>query len=62
MKVHEIMKIRRKELDLSADKIAEALGVSRATIYRYERGDIEKLPTDILIPLAKILKTTPAEL
>lgn len=56
------MKFRRKELGLSAEKVAEKLGVSPATVYRYEKGDIEKLPGDILPTLSKILQTTPAYL
>ncbi len=62
MSVGERMKLRRKELNISADKIANELGVSRSTIFRYEKGDIEKLPTERLITIAKILKTTPEEL
>lgn len=54
------MKARRKELGLSAEVVAARLGVSPATIYRYEKGDIEKLPGIILIPLAEALHTTPA--
>lgn len=54
------MKLRRKELGLSAELVADKLGVSPSTIYRYENGDIEKQPGDILEPLANILKTTPA--
>lgn len=56
------MKFRRKELGLSAEKVAERLGVSPATVYRYEKGDIEKLPGEILPTLSKILQTTPAYL
>lgn len=56
------MRLRRKELGLSAEKVAERLGVSPATVYRYEKGDIEKLPGDILPTLSKILQTTPAYL
>lgn len=53
------MKALRKQLDISAETIAEKLGVSPATIYRYEKGDIEKMPGDFLEPIAKILHTTP---
>ena len=56
------MKKRRKEIGFSAEKVAERLGVSPATIYRYEKGDIEKVPVDSLAELAKILQTTPAYL
>ena len=34
------------------------LGKSPATIYRYENGDIEKLPGDLLAPLAEMLNTS----
>ena len=56
------MKERRKELGLSAEFVADKLGVSPATIYRYEKGDIEKTPGNILEPISKILRTTPAYL
>ena len=62
MTTGERMKQRRKELGFSAEKVAERLGVSPATIYRYEKGDIEKVPGDSLGELAKILQTTPAYL
>ena len=62
MTTGERMKQRRKEIGFSAEKVAERLGVSPATIYRYEKGDIEKVPVDSLAELAKILQTTPAYL
>ena len=62
MTIGERIKKRRTELGLSVDDIAEKLGKGRATVYRYENGDIEKLPTTVLEPLAIVLKTTPAYL
>lgn len=62
MTTAEIMKARRKELGVPVDVVASALGVSVATVYRYESGDIEKLPSIFLEPLAQILQTTPAHL
>lgn len=62
MSTAERMKARRKELDINAETVAERLGVSPATIYRYEKGDIEKMPLDVLNPLAEVLHTTPAYL
>lgn len=56
------MKARRKEIGLSAERVAEILNVSPATIYRYENGDIEKVPGDRLEPIAKALQTTPQAL
>lgn len=58
MTVGERMKARRKSLGISADKVAEALGVSRSTIFRYEKGDIDKVPSEQLEPIARVLKTS----
>ena len=60
MTTGERIKQRRKELGMSAERVAEKLGISPATVYRYEKGDIEKLPGSFLEPLAKVLHTTPA--
>ena len=62
MNIGKIIKERRIKLNLSADYVADKIGKSRATLYRYENGDIEKMPIPILEPLAKVLRTTPAEL
>ena len=62
MTTGERLKLRRKEIGFSAEKVADQLGVSPATIYRYAKGDIEKVPVDSLAELAKILQTTPAYL
>ncbi len=62
MSVGQRIKNRRKEIKMSADEIAEKLNVSRSTIFRYEKGDIEKLPTNIIEELADILQTTPGYL
>jgi transcriptional regulator with XRE-family HTH domain len=59
MKIGDRIKQRRKELGLSADKLGERIGKNRATIFRYESGDIENLPLDILEPIASALHTTP---
>jgi len=54
------MQERRKELGISADTLAEHLGVSRSTIFRYENGDIEKVPANLLSDIAKFLRTSEA--
>lgn len=59
MCVHERIKHRRNELNMSVDELANKINKNRATIYRYEKGDIENLPLDILEPLANALETTP---
>ena len=59
MTIGERIKRRRKELGMSADKLGDILGKDRSTIFRYEKGDIENLPLDILKPIAEALMTTP---
>lgn len=56
----ERMQERRKELGISADTLAEHLGVSRSTIFRYENGDIEKVPANLLSDISKFLRTSEA--
>ena len=58
MTVGERIKSRRKQLGVSADVLADHIGVSRATIFRYENGSIEKLPMTCLEPIAKALYTS----
>ncbi|NCB52510.1 MAG: XRE family transcriptional regulator [Clostridia bacterium] len=60
MTTGERIRARRKELGITADYLAEVLNVSRSTIFRYENGDIEKMPMSILEPISKVLNTTPA--
>lgn len=62
MNTGDRIKQRRIELGLTADELAKKIGKSRATIYRYENGDIENMPTPVLEPLARALETTPADL
>ena len=59
MKIGDRIKIRRKYLKMSADELGRRLGKDRSTIYRYEKGDIENMPLEILEPIAVALETTP---
>jgi len=54
----ERIKERRRIMGLKAEDVAEKIGVSRATLYRYESSPNDKIPTNILEKLAKILGTT----
>ena len=55
MTIGERIRLRRQELRISADELANRLGKNRATIYRYESNDIENLPISIVPELAKAL-------
>lgn len=59
MNLGERIKTRRRELSISVDELAKRINKNRATIYRYEKGDIGNLPLDILEPLSKALDTSP---
>jgi transcriptional regulator with XRE-family HTH domain len=50
----------RLESGLRAEEIAARLGVSRAALYRYEKGDVIKL--DTIKRLAELLKISPLSL
>ena len=54
-----IMKARRKELGMSMQELGDRIGVSKATISRYESGQIEKLPVTYLTPIAEALQVDP---
>ena len=59
MTVGKRIKDRRKNLRMSVDKLATKLNKNRATIYRYQKGNIENLPIHILKSLAEALDTIP---
>ena len=62
MSIGNRIKRLRKQRGLTVEELAAKLGKNRTTVYRYEKGDIENLPLDILNPLAEALDTTPAHL
>lgn len=53
------IKEARMALGYSAEQVAAFLHVSPATIYRYENGDISKLPSKFIKPLADYLCVSP---
>ena len=59
MNIGDRIKQARTVLGYSAEQVAAFLQVSPATIYRYENGDISKLPSKFIKPLAEFLCVTP---
>ena len=53
------IKARRKELKISAATLAERIGLSKATIHRYENGDIKNIKMPILESMAEVLLVNP---
>ena len=62
MTVGQRIKRRRKQLNMSAEELAEKIGRSPATMYRWEKGEIDKMDSSVLLPIADALFTTPAYL
>lgn len=62
MEFRDILRTRRKALHLTLEEIAQATGVTRATVQRWESGGIKNVRYDKLASLAKILEVTPAYL
>lgn len=62
MNTYKIIKNRRLELGLTLKDVANALGVSEATVQRYESGDIKNIKHDTIAHLAEILKCSPSYL
>lgn len=59
MDIQDKIKKRRLELNLTLDDVAKELGVNKSTVLRYESKSINKMPIDVIPPLAKILKCSP---
>ena len=62
MNIGDRIKQARLALGYSAEQVAAFLQVSPATVYRYENGDISKLPSKFIKPLADYLCVSPAYL
>lgn len=59
MNIGDRIKARRLELKMSMEELGKRIGKNRSTILRYEKGEIENLPLDVLEPIAAALHTTP---
>lgn len=62
MKINERIKKRRIELGMSLEDVAKIVGVNKSTIYKYENGISEKLPTQVLTQLSVALRCSPTYL
>lgn len=62
MAIGEIMKDRREELGLTLEQVGEYIGVGKATVQRYESGEIKNLKQETIEKLSQVLKVTPSYL
>lgn len=60
MDTKDILKSKRKELNLSQKEVADYVGVSEATVSRWESGNIANMGRDKIALLSKILKISPS--
>lgn len=58
--IKEILKNRRLELNLTLLDVAKAVGVSEATVSRWESGNIANMRRSRIAALAKVLQISPA--
>ena len=59
MEINEILKNRRIELNLTQLDVAKAVGVSEATVSRWESGNIANMKRSRIAALAQILQIKP---
>lgn len=62
MEFKDLVKKRREMLHLTLEEVGKRTGVSKATVQRWESGEIENVRRDKIVKLAKALETTPAYL
>lgn len=53
------LKKRREALNLSQEFVADSIGVTKATVSKWEKGDIANMKRDKIALLAKVLKINP---
>ena len=59
MTIGEIIRARRKEMKMSLEDVGKAVGVDRATVMRWEKGQIQKMGRDKIASLARVLQLDP---
>lgn len=58
--IRDILLKKRLDKGWSAEELGKRIGVNKTTIYRYEKGQIEKMPFDVVNKLAVALEINPA--
>ena len=56
------IKANRKKLGLTMKEVAKAVGVSEATVSRWESGKIANMGRDKICALSKVLEISPTEI
>ena len=62
MNIGERIRGLREKQEMTQTELAEKIGSTKQTVYKYENGVVTNIPYDKLILLAKALGTTPSSL
>lgn len=56
------IKIKREELGIGQTELAKKVGISKQSLYKYEKDIVTNIPSDVIERLSRALHTTPAYL
>lgn len=59
MTIGDIIRNRRKELNMTQEEVAKAVNTTKATVSRWESGDIHKMKRSTIADLARTLQLDP---
>ena len=62
MDISKVIKELRIRKDLTLEQVGDYVGVSKATVLKWESGQIKNMRRDKIVKLAEILGTTPGDL
>lgn len=62
IEVSKRIKNARNDLGLTLQELADLSGISKSSLQRYEKGNVDKMPLSKITDLAKSLKVTPTYL
>lgn len=62
MTIGERIKKIRQEMNMSQVELAEKIGVSKQTLFKYENGIITNIPSDKIEAIARVTGSEPAEI
>ena len=60
MTIGSIIRDRRKEFNMTQEDLAVAIGTTKATVSRWESGDIHKMKRSMIASLCRVLQIDPA--
>lgn len=60
MKIHDNIRLLRKQKEMTLEQLAKIVGTSKQTIARYENGEISNIPYDKIVSISNALKVSPA--